>query len=66
MAAVDAAVKQAGDIFKIADDALASQPYLSGREFGMGDIPFGCFVNRWYQLPTERPTHANLKKTTSA
>ena len=62
MAAVDAAVKQAGDIFKIADDALASQPYLSGREFGMGDIPFGCFAYRWHALPIERPAHANLSK----
>jgi glutathione S-transferase len=62
MAAVDAAVKQAGDIFKIADDALASQPYLSGREFGMGDIPFGCFAYRWNALPIERPAHANLSK----
>ena len=61
-AAVEAAVKQAGDIFKIADDALASQPYMSGREFGMGDIPFGCFAYRWHALPIERPAHANLSK----
>jgi len=61
-AAVAAAVKQAGDVFKIADDALASQPYMSGREFGMGDIPFGCFVYRWYAMPIERPAHANLSK----
>jgi glutathione S-transferase len=61
-AAVEAAVKQAGDIFKIADDVLASQPYLSGREFGMGDIPFGCFAYRWHALPIERPAHANLSK----
>jgi glutathione S-transferase len=61
-AAVETAVKQAGDIFKIADDALASQPYMSGRDFGMGDIPFGCFVYRWYAVPIERPAHANLSK----
>jgi glutathione S-transferase len=60
MAAVGAALKQAGDAFKIADDALAAQPYLSGREFSMGDIPFGCFVNRWFGLPIERPDHRNL------
>ena len=59
-AAVDAALKQAADIMKIADDTLAAQPYLSGREFSMGDIPFGCFVNRWYRLPIERPEHAHL------
>ena len=61
-AAVEVAIKQAGDVFKIADDALASQPYLSGREFGMGDIPFGCFVYRWYAMPIERPAHANLSR----
>ena len=60
MSAVEAALKQAGDVFKIADDALAAQPYMSGPQFGMGDIPFGCFVNRWYGLPIQRPAHANL------
>jgi glutathione S-transferase len=61
-AAVEAAVKQAGEAFKIADDALASQPYLSGKSLSMGDIPFGCFVNRWMNLPIERPAHANLAR----
>jgi glutathione S-transferase len=28
----------------------------------MGDVPFGCFVNRWMNLPVERPAHANLVK----
>jgi glutathione S-transferase len=60
MAAVDAAIKQAGDIFRIADDALGAQPYLSGRDFGMGDIPFGCFTYRWHALPVARPAHPNL------
>jgi glutathione S-transferase len=61
-AAVEGAVKQAGEAFKIADDVLAGQPYLSGREFSMGDVPFGCYVNRWMNLPIERPAHANLAK----
>jgi glutathione S-transferase len=61
-AAVAAAVKQAGEAFKIADDVLASQPYMSGRALSMGDIPFGCFVNRWMNLPIERPAHANLAR----
>ena len=62
MPAVEAALKQAVDIFKIADDALAGQPYMSGREFSMGDIPFGCFVNRWFGLPIQRPDHPNLAR----
>jgi glutathione S-transferase len=61
-AAVAAAIKQAGDVFGIADAALASQPYLSGREFGMGDIPFGCLAYRWLALPIERPAHPNLAR----
>ncbi len=61
-AAVEAAIKQAIDVWKIADDALAAQPHIAGREFSMGDIPLGSFVNRWFQLPIERPAHLNLAK----
>jgi glutathione S-transferase len=61
-AAVEAATKLAGETFKIADDLLGSQSYMSGRELSMGDIPFGCFVNRWMNLPVARPAHANLAK----
>jgi len=60
MPAVEAAIKQAIDIFKIADDNLAGRPYMGGAGFSMGDIPFGCFVNRWMQLPIQRPDHGNL------
>jgi glutathione S-transferase len=62
MPAVEAALKQSVDTFKIADDLLAGQPYMSGREFSMGDIPFGCFVNRWFGLPIQRPDHPNLAR----
>ena len=33
---------------------------MAGDGFTMGDIPLGCFVNRWYQLPIERPAHDHL------
>jgi glutathione S-transferase len=59
---VEAALKAAADIFKIADDALASRPYMGGSNFSMGDIPFGCFVNRWFGLPIQRPDHPNLAR----
>jgi glutathione S-transferase len=54
-AALEAARIQAAEVLAIADEALASQAHLAGPEFTMGDIPLGCFVNRWYQLPIERP-----------
>ncbi|HTO49460.1 MAG TPA: glutathione S-transferase [Burkholderiales bacterium] len=62
MPAVEAAIKQAIDIFRIADDTLASRAYMGGAEFSIGDIPFGCFVNRWMQLPIQRPDHPNLAR----
>jgi glutathione S-transferase len=60
MPAVDAAVKQAGEALKIADEALASGQFIAGTELTPGDIPLGCFVNRWFQLPLQRPTLNHL------
>lgn len=59
-AALDAARTQTAEVLAIADEALASQPYVAGDECTMGDIPLGCFVNRWYQLPIERPARVHL------
>jgi glutathione S-transferase len=59
-AALEAALKQAGDIFAIADAALAQTPYIAGGEFSMGDIPLGCFVHRWLNLPVARPAAPHL------
>jgi glutathione S-transferase len=48
--------KQAG----VLDAHLAGKRFVTGDAFTMGDIPVGCFVNRWYMLPIERPRYANL------
>lgn len=44
----------------IVDRALASQAWLSGDAFGMGDIPMGCFVHTWFAMDIERPTLPHL------
>ncbi|MBA8902126.1 glutathione S-transferase [Phyllobacterium sp. P30BS-XVII] len=49
-----------GEMFAIADAALAAQPYLSGKAFGIGDIPLGCFVYAWFEMPIKRPDHPHL------
>jgi glutathione S-transferase len=59
-ATLAAGVKGAGELFAIADGVLARQPYLSGAQFGVGDVPVGCFVYGWFQAPIERPTLPNL------
>lgn len=46
---------------RIADAALAGQPWLSGASFGLGDIPLGCYVHAWYMLPVERPALPHLE-----
>ena len=42
------------------DAHLATHSYVTGEAFTMGDIPLGCAVVRWLNLPLERPHHANL------
>ncbi|MFK3799517.1 glutathione S-transferase family protein [Pseudomonas sp. NPDC088444] len=48
-------------LLRIVDKALADQPYLSGAEFGMGDIPLGSFIYAWFEMPIERVELPHLK-----
>jgi glutathione S-transferase len=59
-AAIEVARKLAAEALQIADDALARQSFLSGAAFGMGDIPLGAHIFRWFELPIERPAQKNL------
>jgi len=59
--AINAAHKQCAQLLSMADQALATQPYLSGEHIGMGDIPLGCFAYAWFEMPIERPDMYHLK-----
>ncbi len=59
--AINAAHKTCAQMLSIADQALARQPYLSGSELGMGDIPLGCFAYAWFEMPIERPGMRHLR-----
>ena len=59
--AINAAHKQCAQLLSIADQALADQPYLSGQQIGMGDIPLGCFIYAWFEMPIERPQMHHLR-----
>lgn len=37
------------------DRFLAETPWLSGSEFGVGDVPMGVYVHTWFALEIERP-----------
>lgn len=59
--AVAAALTECGKLLAIVDRVLAEQSYLSGEDFGMGDIPLGCFVYAWFEMPIERPEMPHLR-----
>ncbi|WP_434709860.1 glutathione S-transferase [Pseudomonas sp. R1-1] len=60
-AAINAAIKECDELLNMADHALISQPYLSGNEIGMGDIPLGSFIYAWFEMPIERAPHPHLQ-----
>nr|WP_314878181.1 glutathione S-transferase [uncultured Pseudomonas sp.] len=59
--AINAALQTCGNLLAIADETLARQPYLSGEQIGMGDIPLGCFAYAWFEMPIERPELPHLQ-----
>ncbi|WP_416423127.1 glutathione S-transferase [Pseudomonas sp. App30] len=58
---INAAFKAVVEVLAVANEALAQQPYLSGSEVGMGDIPLGCFIYAWFEMPIERPPMPHLE-----
>jgi glutathione S-transferase len=59
--AINAAIKECTELLSMADEVLASQPYLSGQDIGMGDIPLGSFIYAWFEMPIERAPQAHLQ-----
>ncbi len=60
MKAVEEGAKKCAELAGYLDAALAGRPYVAGREFTMGDIPLGCHLHLWLNMPLERPAHAHL------
>ena len=44
----------------VLDAHLATTPYLSGSDFGIGDIPMGVYIHTWSALPFDKPAFANV------
>ncbi|MCX5576990.1 glutathione S-transferase family protein [Kaistia terrae] len=60
MAAIEAGRLKCAGLLAFVDRTLADQPWLSGKNFGMGDIPLGCFAYAWFEMPIERPDLPHL------
>lgn len=73
-AAIAQSLAHSARLLKMADDALAQTPWLSGERFGIGDIPVGIYVHSfmdiggdssgmphlrdWYERLKQRPGYA--------
>jgi glutathione S-transferase len=55
IAAIAAAAQKTGEMMAILDAALSKKPWLSGDDFGIGDIPMGVYAHTWFSLDIERP-----------
>ncbi|MER5137130.1 glutathione S-transferase family protein [Providencia stuartii] len=49
-------------LLKIADEALATQPYFSGQQFGIADIAIAPLFYPWHEIVTERPEFPHLER----
>ena len=61
MAAVNAAVEQAGQMWTLLDRQLEGRDYLTGSEPTIADIPVGCSAARWFTMEVERPALPRLE-----
>jgi glutathione S-transferase len=60
-AEIVAATKNAADMFWILDTHLATQRYVGGDRFTLGDIPVGISAHRWFRLAVQRPVMPALE-----
>ena len=58
---MDRGLAQCADLMSVANDTLSESAWLSGREFGFGDIPLGCIAYAWFSMPIARPMHPALE-----
>lgn len=54
--AVESAIAQSIQYFRMLDGHLAGNAYVTGDAFTMGDIPLGCAAHRFLNMDFERPS----------
>ncbi|KFF62277.1 glutathione S-transferase family protein [Pectobacterium brasiliense] len=61
-ALVQKGIAECERLFDIVDTVLANQPWLSGDQFGVGDIPLGCIAYGWLNMPIKQQSHPHLER----
>lgn len=55
MPAIARDIARCAEQLAVLEWALAARPWLSGGQFGIGDIPMGVYIHTWFSLPFDRP-----------
>jgi glutathione S-transferase len=48
-------------LLAVPEQYLGERLWLSGDQFGIGDIPMGVYAYTWFNLPIDRPSFPNLE-----
>jgi glutathione S-transferase len=59
---VKRAERTSATVFRLADRRLGRKPFVAGKSFSYGDIPFGAVYWRYKNLEIERPALPNLDR----
>lgn len=54
--AITASAKHSARQMRILEAALGDAPWLSGENFGVGDVPMGVYAHTYFSIEIERPT----------
>lgn len=59
--AVATSARACGEMMAILDAALGRHRWLSGDDFGIGDIPMGVYAHTWFTLDIDRPARPHVE-----
>ncbi|MBA4051645.1 MAG: glutathione S-transferase [Erythrobacter sp.] len=54
--AINASLSRCSELMMIIESVLTDNDYISGKNFTLGDIPFGSSLYRYFELDIERPS----------
>ncbi|RVQ68977.1 glutathione S-transferase [Croceicoccus ponticola] len=59
---IEQAVGGCAALLAVLEEHLSGHDWLSGDDFGIGDIPMGCYIHTWFALPIERPPFPAIRR----
>ena len=60
-AVVERGIEDTSRMMAILEDCLGQQPWLTGEDFGIADIPMGTYAHTWFKLDLARGDYPHLR-----